>query len=219
MTEKYDVTNTPYGPSIAADDVLQVSAGNSGSVSTTIAGNKKRNWVSQQVALRPSPTTVQCANNNVDTGNYDAWGRTSSNQKTGMSFSPSVNCVVTAAAVSAAADVAASTGDPYIDLWTDNAGQPGYSIATGSTMNITSTNPFTPSWATSTFSGADQVTLSAGATYWLVDAASSTAAGLWFYQKEGSSGTIFAWDGSVWANTTVGNPTRQFVFNISGNAL
>jgi hypothetical protein len=52
MTEKYDVAHIPLGPSTAADDVTQVNAGASGSNSSTIAGNKNRNWVSQTIALR-----------------------------------------------------------------------------------------------------------------------------------------------------------------------
>jgi hypothetical protein len=52
MTEKYDVTHIPLGPSTAADDVIQTTAGTSGSMSSTITGNKNRNWVSQAIALR-----------------------------------------------------------------------------------------------------------------------------------------------------------------------
>jgi hypothetical protein len=56
MTEKSDDTNTPFGPTIAADEVLQVSAGSSGSNASTISGNKPRNWAAQQIALRRAPT-------------------------------------------------------------------------------------------------------------------------------------------------------------------
>jgi hypothetical protein len=52
MTEKYDVTHIPLGPSTAADDAVQVTAGASGGESSTITGNKNRNWVSQAIALR-----------------------------------------------------------------------------------------------------------------------------------------------------------------------
>jgi hypothetical protein len=52
MTERYDLSNTPFGPSNASDDVIQVTAGSSGSNSSTISGGKARNWVSQQIALR-----------------------------------------------------------------------------------------------------------------------------------------------------------------------
>lgn len=52
MTEKYDISNTPFGPSAASDDAIQVSAGTTGSKSSTIAGNKKHNWATQLIALR-----------------------------------------------------------------------------------------------------------------------------------------------------------------------
>jgi hypothetical protein len=52
MTERYDLSNTPYGPSSASDDVIQAAAGASRSYSPTIGGNKPRNWVAQQIALR-----------------------------------------------------------------------------------------------------------------------------------------------------------------------
>jgi hypothetical protein len=52
MTERYDLSNTPFGPSNASDDAIQAVAGGSGSNSTTISGGKARNWVAQQIALR-----------------------------------------------------------------------------------------------------------------------------------------------------------------------
>jgi hypothetical protein len=59
MTEKYDVTHIPFGPSTAADDAVQVTVGTSGSNSSTIAGNKNRNWVSQIITLKmQSPNTA-----------------------------------------------------------------------------------------------------------------------------------------------------------------
>jgi hypothetical protein len=57
MTEKYDVSNGPLGPSVAADDVLQTSSGSTGSKSSTISGGKARNWVSQIIALNKPPET------------------------------------------------------------------------------------------------------------------------------------------------------------------
>ena len=56
MNEKFDSTNSPFGPSIAVSDVLQVPTGVVNSKSTTITGNKPRNWSSQQITLRPTPT-------------------------------------------------------------------------------------------------------------------------------------------------------------------
>ena len=53
MTEKYDQSNTPFGPSTAADDAIQATAGTAGSKSTTISGGKPRYWAAQQIALRP----------------------------------------------------------------------------------------------------------------------------------------------------------------------
>jgi hypothetical protein len=57
MTEKYDVTFPTAGPSLAADDTVQVATGTVGSISSTIIGNKNRNWASQLIALRKLPPT------------------------------------------------------------------------------------------------------------------------------------------------------------------
>jgi hypothetical protein len=72
-TEKYDVSNTPFGPSTAADEMIQTTIGGTGSKSSTITGNKQRNWVAQQIALRKLPVvpTVNGAASigvNEDTG-------------------------------------------------------------------------------------------------------------------------------------------------------
>ena len=53
MTKKYDLAHTPFGPSIAAMEVTQAAAGSTGSASTTISGNKARNWAAHMIALRP----------------------------------------------------------------------------------------------------------------------------------------------------------------------
>jgi hypothetical protein len=55
MTQKYNLAHTSAGPSMAADDVIQAVAGSAGSKSSTITGNKQRNWVAQQIALRKVP--------------------------------------------------------------------------------------------------------------------------------------------------------------------
>jgi hypothetical protein len=68
MTERYDLSNTPFGPSSASDDAIQAAAGSSGSNSTTISGSKARNWVSQQIALRRRlPSTPPSVNGSVTT--------------------------------------------------------------------------------------------------------------------------------------------------------
>jgi hypothetical protein len=55
LSEKYNSPNAPYGPSIAAFDTTQATAGASGSVSSAINSNKPHNWVAQQIALRRPP--------------------------------------------------------------------------------------------------------------------------------------------------------------------
>jgi hypothetical protein len=65
MTERYDLSDTPFGPSNASDDVTQATAGNSGSNSSTISGNKARNWVAQQIALRAPSHHIS-----IETGAY-----------------------------------------------------------------------------------------------------------------------------------------------------
>jgi hypothetical protein len=83
MTEKYDVTFPTVGPSTAADDVTQVSAGASGSNSSTISGNKNRNWVSQAIALNKQ-STAPSVNGTITTQAVNGY-------QTSTSFSHTVN--------------------------------------------------------------------------------------------------------------------------------
>ena len=55
MTQKYALANAPLGPTGASFDALQVTSGRVGSKSSTISGNKARNWASQQIVLRVVP--------------------------------------------------------------------------------------------------------------------------------------------------------------------
>jgi hypothetical protein len=54
MTEKYDVTNTPLGPSTAEHEVIQTSVGASGAKSSNLPKAPQRNWVAQLIVLRPA---------------------------------------------------------------------------------------------------------------------------------------------------------------------
>ncbi len=58
MAEKYDTSNGSSGPSTAEDDALQISASATGDKSSTMSGNRNRNWASQLIALRPSVSVV-----------------------------------------------------------------------------------------------------------------------------------------------------------------
>ena len=77
MTEKYDVSNNPLGPSTAGDDVLQTSAGSTGSKSSTISGGKARNWVSQIIALNKPPAAAPSVNGTITTQTVDGVATTS----------------------------------------------------------------------------------------------------------------------------------------------
>ncbi|MBL8158347.1 LamG domain-containing protein [bacterium] len=56
MSEKYDISYAPLGPSTALDVSAQSSAGASGSKSSTFSKSIKQNWVSQLIALNPRPS-------------------------------------------------------------------------------------------------------------------------------------------------------------------
>ncbi len=71
MTEKYDTSNTPMGPSTAEDDVMQVASGASGSKSATISGIVQRNWVAQAIALRRVTPGIAFDNSTLNTANFD----------------------------------------------------------------------------------------------------------------------------------------------------
>jgi hypothetical protein len=61
MTEKTgsDVSNTPFGPSIAIDEAVQASTGAFTSKSSAIGGNNKsKNWATQVIALRTASTDI-----------------------------------------------------------------------------------------------------------------------------------------------------------------
>jgi hypothetical protein len=58
MTEKYDSSNVAAGPTIASDDMIQTAAGVVPAKSSNITGNQQRDWVTQEIALRHSPTGI-----------------------------------------------------------------------------------------------------------------------------------------------------------------
>ncbi|OGG58839.1 hypothetical protein A2765_00460 [Candidatus Kaiserbacteria bacterium RIFCSPHIGHO2_01_FULL_56_24] len=64
MTAKYNLAHTG-GPSTAAYEILQATAGTASSRSSTITGNRARNWAAQQIALRPAP--VYCTGGTITT--------------------------------------------------------------------------------------------------------------------------------------------------------
>jgi hypothetical protein len=116
MTEKYDVTFPTVGPSLAADDTVQVSAGTVGSVSTTIAGNKNRNWASQAIALHMAPTS----HISIETGtNGPTSGSICSGTPTSLTFSKTVSSTSTLLTVHAFAG--GITGVTYAGVSMTNA--------------------------------------------------------------------------------------------------
>ena len=55
MNEKYEVSNTPFGPTLSFQEVAQTLAGTSTKTSMIGGNNKAKNWVAQQIALREQP--------------------------------------------------------------------------------------------------------------------------------------------------------------------
>lgn len=68
MVEKYDLAYAPLGPSVGSHDALQSIAGSSGTKSSDLGAGPQRNWVAQQIALRPAPlaTTAEDFNSYSD---------------------------------------------------------------------------------------------------------------------------------------------------------
>lgn len=58
MTEKYDTSFTPFGPSLASDDTPQATVGDSGTKSANISPATQRFWVAQTIALKSVQTIV-----------------------------------------------------------------------------------------------------------------------------------------------------------------
>ena len=108
MSERYDLSNVPFGPSNASDDVIQVTAGSSGSKSSTISGNKARNWVAQQIALRAPSHQVS-----IETGTYGTASYTHCTQDSNsVTFSKTVSSTSTLL-TARATSVYAVTGVTY----------------------------------------------------------------------------------------------------------
>ncbi len=84
MTQKFDESNTPFGPSMSLQEATQATAGSVSSKSSSISGgNKARNWAAQQIALKPVVTGITVVASGADKdsgGNY------------GLSGSVSLNC-------------------------------------------------------------------------------------------------------------------------------
>lgn len=58
MTEKYDSSYTAAGPTIASDDMVQITAGATGDKVSTISGTQQRDWAAQLIALRPAASST-----------------------------------------------------------------------------------------------------------------------------------------------------------------
>lgn len=52
MIKKYNARNTPFGPTTAAEDAVQVSPGATGSNAVTISGSKDNDWAAQTITLK-----------------------------------------------------------------------------------------------------------------------------------------------------------------------
>jgi hypothetical protein len=113
MTEKYDVSNGPLGPSTAADDFLQTTAGSTGTITSTISGGKQRNWVAQVIALRaPSGR----ASPSVETGSYGPTNQPNSPFTSTATFTKSVSASSTLLIVHTDPNESLITGITYAGM-------------------------------------------------------------------------------------------------------
>jgi hypothetical protein len=58
MTKLYDVRNAPSGPTIAAEDKTEASAGTAGPFAVTISQKSQRDWVAQTIVLKKKSTNT-----------------------------------------------------------------------------------------------------------------------------------------------------------------
>lgn len=65
-TERYDTSNTPFGPSLAIFEKSQAVAGSTGIATSTITTNQSRHWVSQVITLRQTGATIDSFNSYSD---------------------------------------------------------------------------------------------------------------------------------------------------------
>jgi hypothetical protein len=80
MTKKFDVSNTPFGPSISVQEATRVTAGTAASKSSAIGGNNKpKNWAAQQIALKTGEASFDSSDTwtapaGVTSVTVDLWG-------------------------------------------------------------------------------------------------------------------------------------------------
>jgi hypothetical protein len=75
MAERYDLSNTPFGPSTASDEQIVPATGTVAVESSTISGGKSRSWETQQIALRrevPPSVNGTVSTNAVNAGCVDS---------------------------------------------------------------------------------------------------------------------------------------------------
>jgi Concanavalin A-like lectin/glucanases superfamily len=93
MSEKFDVSNTPFGPSISLQEAVQTTPGTFSSKSSSISGgNKPRNWATQMIALKmPPPVPTPAAYWKLDESSGNATDATGNGytltNENGLSYS------------------------------------------------------------------------------------------------------------------------------------
>ena len=128
MTEKYDLSQSKIGPATAADDNLQASQGTVATSSSTIAGNKPRNWAAQQIALRAflppftlTPSSGPVFDTTISDTRYSVFVCDPNHTCDTIGFFSGLS---DECAVSGYTDLAAHAGHIAQGLYTDEAGQP-----------------------------------------------------------------------------------------------
>ncbi len=103
MTKRYDAKNTPFGPTTAAEDIIQSVAGISGTKSSTISSGPQRDWVAQQIALRQSGNLGNglIAYWTLDGSSIDTAGNGHDGADTSVTYAPGSGIINQAAGFSA----------------------------------------------------------------------------------------------------------------------
>lgn len=172
MTKRYDAKNTPFGPTTAAEDMTQVSAGASGSSAVTISQGPQRDWVAQTIALRMSQSYDIVLGDPIDEPSINT---IVSDQNWHAQYFTTVGAGNVTTLQICLNNNNSMAGTATIDIETDGGGAPSGTVVGGNVSFNLNTIP--SGAALRTFTLSSPAALSASTNYWVVLKASSSMSG------------------------------------------
>jgi VCBS repeat-containing protein len=221
MTEKFDVSNTPFGPSISVQEAVQVTAGATSSKSSDIGnGNKARNWATQIIALRPEPAIAAPvaywkldgnsndavgSNNGSDSNITYATGNGKINQGAGFGSASGINI---APVVSGAVNISAAA-------WINTSTTPMHQLIVGQ-RNV---DPSNGQWYFNILNGKLEWLSASAGNAMQAQGSTTVTDGNWHHVAVVQSGTTITFyiDGVVDATVTNAGTAVSYDGNLAGS--